>query len=234
MAPEAIAPYSMDSGSDSRPEDRVGEEGDGEGGGGGDDHEGMSMRLGRASDIWSLGCILYQMIYGRPPFAALTTIQKLRAIPDEKYVIQYPHGSDISVDWDAVGTIQACLQRDPRKRALIRGVNGLLSMPFLSIDAMQCSRNRNENRNKDIIKNRDENEGSDNSSHDKQHDNDKDKDNDNCISVSKEKVRIILLTIINPFLQTTIQCDGPHANIYVFKPSFVCVINHICYLPVKA
>lgn len=192
MAPEAIAPYSMDSGSDSRSEDRVGEEGDRdrEGGGGGDDHEGMSMRLGRASDIWSLGCILYQMIYGRPPFAALTTIQKLRAIPDEKYVIQYPHGSDISVDWDAVSTIQACLHRDPRKRALIRGDNGLLSMPFLSIDAMQCSRNRNENENGDKYKNknRDENEGIQISSHDKQ----LDKDNDNCISVSKDKVRDVL------------------------------------------
>jgi serine/threonine protein kinase len=171
MAPEAIAPYCMDPGSDSRPGDRGGGDRDGEG----DDHEGMSMRLGRASDIWSLGCILYQMIYGRPPFAALTTIQKLRAIPDDKYVIQYPQESEYSVDWDAVGTIQACLQRDPRKRALIKGENGLLSMPFLSIDAMQHSRNRNkdkcekidESRSQDILQ---------------------DKNNDNCISVSKDKV----------------------------------------------
>lgn len=173
MAPEAIAPYCMDPGSDSRAGDRGGGDRDGEGEG--DDHEGMSMRLGRASDIWSLGCILYQMIYGRPPFAALTTIQKLRAIPDDKYVIQYPQESECSVDWDAVGTIQACLHRDPRKRALIKGENGLLSMPFLSIDAMQHSRSRNKDKNVD----KHENESQEMQQN---------KINDNCISVSKDKV----------------------------------------------
>jgi serine/threonine-protein kinase TTK/MPS1 len=71
-----------------------------------------------------VGCILYQIHYGRPPFAALTTIQKLHAIPSDKYVIQYPENDGYSIDKDAIATMKACLERDPRKRATIRGDKG--------------------------------------------------------------------------------------------------------------
>jgi serine/threonine protein kinase len=90
-----------------------------------------AMRIGRASDIWSLGCILYQMIYGRPPFAALNTMQKLAAIPNPKYEIVYPPMEDLS----AIETMKSCLIRDLKLRSPIMGANGLINKPFLKVSS---------------------------------------------------------------------------------------------------
>ena len=92
--------------------------------------EGM-LKLGRASDVWSLGCILYQMAYGKTPFAHLRTIyQKLQAIPDPKKPISFPSLRNPHL----LDVLKRCLQRNPSLRPTI---SELLKHPLLSRDQGQ-------------------------------------------------------------------------------------------------
>jgi len=90
-------------------------------------------KIGRASDVWSLGCILYEMAYGGPPFASIKNlVQKIQSITNPSFPIQFPETPNA----DLLETIQLCLQREAKDRPTIPE---LLAHPFLDPTARLAS-----------------------------------------------------------------------------------------------
>ncbi|KAK9475513.1 kinase-like protein [Dipodascopsis tothii] len=89
------------------------------------------LKVGRPSDVWSCGCILYQMVYGSPPYAVYTGTHRMLAIMNPDVKIKYPDRGlgNMQVPREVVSTIEDCLQRDPAKRSTVYDV---LNGPFVS------------------------------------------------------------------------------------------------------
>ncbi|KAJ4396792.1 hypothetical protein N0V93_001014 [Gnomoniopsis smithogilvyi] len=77
------------------------------------------MKLGKPSDVWSLGCILFQMVYGNPPFAQIQNqMARCQAIINWNHQIEFPEKGlgGIMVPPSLMRTMKRCLNRDQHLR----------------------------------------------------------------------------------------------------------------------
>ncbi|EJS44325.1 mps1p [Saccharomyces arboricola H-6] len=81
-------------------------------------HEGNKWKVGRPSDMWSCGCIMYQMIYGKPPYGTFQGQNRLLAIMNPDVKIPFPEhtGNNEKIPKSAIELMKSCLYRNPDKR----------------------------------------------------------------------------------------------------------------------
>ncbi len=75
---------------------------------------GKHRELSPASDVYSLGALLYQLISGRPPFVAETIPATLRMVAEQEPVS--PRLLNASVPRDLETICVKCLEKDPGRR----------------------------------------------------------------------------------------------------------------------
>ncbi|XP_016389914.1 mitogen-activated protein kinase kinase kinase 19-like [Sinocyclocheilus rhinocerous] len=92
---------------------------------------------GRKSDIWSIGCTVFEMATGKPPLAHMNKMAALFYIGAQKGLM--PSLSD-DFSSNANGFVKACLTRDPKQRP---SAEELLGHPFIFHHSQACNRPMN-------------------------------------------------------------------------------------------
>src|SRR5213075_2299888 len=75
---------------------------------------GETTKLSKATDVYGLGAVLYQLLTGQPPFAGGTTYETIRLLLDTEP--RRPRLLNPKIDRELSTICLKCLQKDPKRR----------------------------------------------------------------------------------------------------------------------
>src|SRR5262249_40352006 len=75
---------------------------------------GEQTKVSKATDVYGLGAVLYQLLTGQPPFAGGTTYETIRLLRDTEP--RQPRLLNPKIDRDLSTICVKCLEKDPKRR----------------------------------------------------------------------------------------------------------------------